>query len=146
MSERPCKKKKTSEEDTDPIKNVNMDKSDKADFTTDNSVTNEKHMTISDNALPPVIIVNENRSENVDFVIINKSGQGGEKIRFGVEKTLLSLHATFFKDIFDICSNKDNEKVMKEELELIDAFRTNVVFKALRILSGIVDKDTWTIK
>lgn len=93
-------------------------------------------------SLNAITIVNEERSDKVDFTIV--VNEMFTKTRFGVEKSALSLNSTFLREMFDKCS-KENDKNAKTEGFRIIGSTKDVVFKALRILSGIVDKDVWTI-
>jgi BTB/POZ domain len=94
--------------------------------------------------LPPAVIINGARSDKVDFTIV--VNEKTVKTRYGVEKTALALHSTFFKDLFDKCSKKNDGVAPKEDFEIKDEFPNNVVRRALGILSGIVDKGVWTIE
>lgn len=92
----------------------------------------------------PEVIINGDRSDKVDFTII--VNEKSVKTRYGVEKNSLALHSTFFKHWFDEYSKRYNEVISKEEFEIKDEFPNNVVRLALGILSGIVDKEAWTIE
>lgn len=93
-------------------------------------------------SLNVIMIVNEERLDKVDFIIV--VNEMFMKIRFGVEKLVLLLNLIFLREMFDKCFKENDKNVKIEGFRIIGSIK-DVVFKVLWILSGIVDKDVWII-
>lgn len=90
-----------------------------------------------------VIPVHKNRSEYVDFTIICKNQATGKKIKYGVEKAVISSASTFFNDMFKACSSQGNGN--KEELEMME-MDSETILKFLQAISSVADDNIWSIK
>ncbi|PWN36651.1 uncharacterized protein FA14DRAFT_169625 [Meira miltonrushii] len=105
----------------------------------------KKQKTDPENGIPEIRNIIEKRSDKVDFYIVyEKHGGKGEKIKYGVEKSRL-IDSSLFQDMFDFCSNKDGKVMQIEEVELFDKFPPKVVCRALEIISGVVPSESWSI-
>lgn len=81
--------------------------------------------------------MNEHRSDNADIVIY--SGKLSEEVAFGVEKAALSLNSTYFREKFEGTQREIG-------LMLLENFTKDIKLKGLRIMSGMVDADDWSIE